>query len=660
MRKRFLYLACVLSLAGATTAQSTRYESLLATSAGRDSLFRLAMWEDGRVTGDGKLFDYLRSRNPLVRLRSVQVIGRIQDAQDAPHLIPLLKDPDPSVVIETIFALGQLGNLEASPALVELARKGAPDMLPAIADALGKIGGEEAITGLTEMLHAFQGPVRGGAALGLARVKDEAAVSPLLVAIHDGDPAVSWRAIYALETRNTKRVRDAVLPFLAKGDPVVRAYAARTLGKLKAEEAVAALQTNVFDADPRVAINSINALAAILEDKKDQAATKQIGALIAKTSSHHVKKSAVTALGSIGHKDAKDVLAQTVLDGDPGIRGESYRAMAKVLGKASLTFVNGGRNDSSIYVRTAVVEAVGLTEDNEQIPGLIALAQDSDDHFIRAAAVKALSNFKSDRVVEALVARLADPDWVVATEAVIALGAVADKKCIPALVQRFSSREDHVDADIRLEIMGVLTEMKAAEGRDIAVKALDDRDPRLRRAAGDYFDALQLEKPPIQNDRFYYERDFDPSRRAGLNPPMGMKKAILKTQRGDVTIELFGDDATQTVAEFIRNTHAGIYKDGVFHRVVPNFVVQGGCPRGDGSGDAGHYIRAEVNRHTYERGMVGIADSGKDTGGTQFFITHSPQPHLNGRYTIFGRVTSGMDAVDRIAQGDRFSVVIVE
>jgi cyclophilin family peptidyl-prolyl cis-trans isomerase len=288
------------------------------------------------------------------------------------------------------------------------------------------------------------------------------------------------------------------------------------------------------------------------------------------------------------------------------------------------------------------------------------LAQDSDDHFIRAAAVKALSNFKSDRVVEALVARLADPDWVVATEAVIALGAVADKKCIPALVQRFSSREDHVDADIRLEIMGVLTEMKAAEGRDIAVKALDDRDPRLRRAAGDYFDALQLEKPPIQNDRFYYERDFDPSRRAGLNPPMGMKKAILKTQRGDVTIELFGDDATQTVAEFIRNTHAGIYKDGVFHRVVPNFVVQGGCPRGDGSGDAGHYIRAEVNRHTYERGMVGIADSGKDTGGTQFFITHSPQPHLNGRYTIFGRVTSGMDAVDRIAQGDRFSVVIVE
>lgn len=638
----------------------SRYQPLLATSAGRDSLLRLAVWEDGRVTGENKLFEYLKSKNPLVRCRTVEVIGRIQDPVDAPRLVPLLHDPDPNVVQETIFSLGQLGSPEAVSALIEIGRTGSPDLLPAVAEALGKIGGDEAIVGLEEMLHAFQGPVRAAAALGLARVENEATISPLLVAIHDGDPKVSWRAIYALEKTDSKRVRDAVIPFLQSEDPLVRAYAARTLGKQKATAAVAPLEATIFDADERVSINSINALATMLEGTKDNAAVKHMGVVIKKTSSPHVKKAAVMAIGSIGHKDGKDYLAQTVLDGDPGIRGESYKAMASILHNGSLGFVNGGLNDSSIYVRIAAVEALGLADDDEQVPGLIAMAQDNDDRMMRAAAVRALASYKSDEVVAALTARLSDSDWVVVTEAVTSLGKIGDKKCVPAVTQRFSVREEHVDADIRLEIMRVLTEMKSAEGREVALQAVEDSDPRLRLAASEYFDALQFEKPVIQSDRSFYEKNFDPSRKAGLSPPMGAKRAILKTQRGDVEIELFGDDATQTVSNFIRLADSGFYDTGVFHRVVPNFVIQGGCPRGDGWGDAGYYIRAEVNQYKYERGMVGIADSGKDTGGTQFFITHSQQPHLNGRYTIFGKVTKGIDVVDRIAQGDRFTVVIVK
>jgi cyclophilin family peptidyl-prolyl cis-trans isomerase len=89
------------------------------------------------------------------------------------------------------------------------------------------------------------------------------------------------------------------------------------------------------------------------------------------------------------------------------------------------------------------------------------------------------------------------------------------------------------------------------------------------------------------------------------------------------------------------------------HRVVPNFVIQDGDPTGTGSGGPGWTIRCEYNRLRYEPGMVGMALSGKDTGGSQWFITHSPQPHLNGRYTIFARVARGMDVVHRIEQGDR-------
>jgi peptidyl-prolyl cis-trans isomerase B (cyclophilin B) len=133
---------------------------------------------------------------------------------------------------------------------------------------------------------------------------------------------------------------------------------------------------------------------------------------------------------------------------------------------------------------------------------------------------------------------------------------------------------------------------------------------------------------------------------------------VIKTSHGNIEIELFGDDATQTAATFIKLAQSGFYDGLTFHRVVPNFVVQGGCPRGDGWGDPGYFIRAEVNTHRYERGYIGIADSGKDTGGSQFFITHSQQPHLNGHYTVFGRVIKGMEVVDKIDLGDTFKIEV--
>jgi len=653
-----LFLTLVAGLPASLTA--SHYQSLLATSAGRDSLANLALWEDGRVTGKGKLFEYLGSDNPLIRLRAVEVIGRIQDPQDVPHLLPLLRDPDPRVVRETVFALGQIDSEEAIPALVKAGDTTTPDMHPLYADAFGKIGGEEAVIELMEMLHSFQGSVRAGAAISMANIDDPSATNALLVSIHDNDAKVAWRTIYSLEKANTKRVREAVAPFLTSEDPRVRSYAARTLGKQKARGAVEPLAMNALDPDLRVSINAINALAAILEGDKNKNVVDFLGKNIVKGESHHARKAAVIAIGDIGHKNGKDYLAQTILDSYPGIRAESYRSMAKVLGKNSLVFINSGLQDSDTAVRAVAIESVGLAGEKKRIPDLIAIIEDSEDPRIRAAAVRGLSNFDSDEARTTLETRLSDEDWVVATEAATALGKIDDKKSVPALIDRFSMRHDRVDNDIRLEIMNILAEMKAEEAQAIAVEALDDSDTRLRRAAVDYFENTKIEMPPLESDRYFYERDFDPSRRAELSLPLGTRRAVIRTKRGDIEIELFGDDATQTVANFIRLATSGFYRRLTFHRVVPNFVIQGGCPRGDGWGDPGYYIRSEFNQYRYERGMVGIAHSGKDTGGSQFFITHSPQPHLNGRYTIFGQVTKGMDVVDRIAQGDQFSVFILE
>jgi cyclophilin family peptidyl-prolyl cis-trans isomerase len=128
--------------------------------------------------------------------------------------------------------------------------------------------------------------------------------------------------------------------------------------------------------------------------------------------------------------------------------------------------------------------------------------------------------------------------------------------------------------------------------------------------------------------------------------------ATINTVRGPIRLELFGMEAPITVANFLSLARSGYYRNTRFHRVVPNFVVQDGDPRDDGNGGPGYAIRDEMNRHRYERGAVGMALSGPDTGGSQYFITHSPQPHLDGHYTVFGRVISGYDILDKIVQGD--------
>jgi cyclophilin family peptidyl-prolyl cis-trans isomerase len=127
----------------------------------------------------------------------------------------------------------------------------------------------------------------------------------------------------------------------------------------------------------------------------------------------------------------------------------------------------------------------------------------------------------------------------------------------------------------------------------------------------------------------------------------------IMTSAGDITLQLFPDRAPVSVSNFLDLVAKGFYNNKYFHRVVPNFVIQTGCPRGDGYGSLDFTIRSEVAESYYDdEGYVGMASAGPHTEGTQFFITHSPTPHLDGRYTIFGKVLSGMDVVHKINMGD--------
>ena len=139
-------------------------------------------------------------------------------------------------------------------------------------------------------------------------------------------------------------------------------------------------------------------------------------------------------------------------------------------------------------------------------------------------------------------------------------------------------------------------------------------------------------------------------------------RATIATPRGTVTLDLHPEHAPKTVNNFVTLARDGFYDGLVFHRVIPNFMVQGGDPTGTGMGGPGYKFEDETqgNPLKHERGVISMANSGPNTNGSQFFITHGPQPHLNGRHTVFGEVTDGMDVVDAIKQGDTMDSVTIE
>jgi peptidyl-prolyl cis-trans isomerase B (cyclophilin B) len=135
--------------------------------------------------------------------------------------------------------------------------------------------------------------------------------------------------------------------------------------------------------------------------------------------------------------------------------------------------------------------------------------------------------------------------------------------------------------------------------------------------------------------------------------------ARIETRGGELVLQLFSGDAPLTCRNFADLAASGFYDGGRWHRVVPDFVLQDGCPRGDGWGGPPYQIRCEINRHRFTTGALGMALSGKDTGGSQFFITHSDQPHLDGGYTVFGELIRGQRIADRIIEGDPIARVRV-
>lgn len=135
--------------------------------------------------------------------------------------------------------------------------------------------------------------------------------------------------------------------------------------------------------------------------------------------------------------------------------------------------------------------------------------------------------------------------------------------------------------------------------------------------------------------------------------------ATIKTAKGDIVLELYAKDAPVTVNNFVSLAKKGFYNGLTFHRVIPGFMAQGGDPNGDGTGGPGYKFQDEISQRTHVTGALSMANAGPNTNGSQFFICYAPQPHLNGKHTVFGQCTAGMDVLTKLVSGDKMIEVVI-
>jgi cyclophilin family peptidyl-prolyl cis-trans isomerase/HEAT repeat protein len=385
----------------------------------------------------------------------------------------------------------------------------------------------------------------------------------------------------------------------------------------------------------------------------DAGAVPVLSRLVADTSTEAtLRLEAMTALGAIAGAESSALLGELMLDVAPGVRGQAARALARVDAEAFTATLSGLDQDRDWTVRAAQAAALGTLEEQRGVTRLESMLADTDQRVV-PAVMTALAAAKAPNAERVLAERLTAADVVVRASAAQALAELRATGAVPALQKAYEASAADTTYVARASILSALARIDAATARPLLDAALTDREWAVRvratellRQQGVAADAVPSIRPARSS-----RADSDPEWLA-LASPRYSPHAFIETDRGIIEIELAVLDAPLTVSSFVSLARKGFFDGLPLHRVVPDFVVQGGDPRGDGEGGPGYTLRDEVNQRPYLRGTVGMALDWKDTGGSQFFITHSPQPHLDGRYTVFGHVVAGLEVLDRIAQWD--------
>jgi cyclophilin family peptidyl-prolyl cis-trans isomerase/HEAT repeat protein len=373
--------------------------------------------------------------------------------------------------------------------------------------------------------------------------------------------------------------------------------------------------------------------------------------IVSPKTDQNLQLEAVTALAQLRSPDSVELLIDLVSAPWPSARSAALRALAATDPETFMSAISGLDPDPHWSVRASLAATLGeLGRERAQAP-LTNMLRDADQRVI-PSVLDALAKVGATNATAEITARLASDDPVVRAAAARGLATVKAPNAAALLLEALKRSQGDGLYVARAAALDALTALDPTAARPLLTAALSDRDWAMRVRAAEHLRRLDPNADvssmrPAPAPAVAELAALDPF----INPPYS-PAAYIDTSKGTIQFELAILDAPRTVANFMSLVRRNYFRGVQLHRVVPDFVVQDGDPRGDGEGGPGYTIRDEINQRPYLRGTVGMALDWPDTGGSQFFITHSPQPHLDGRYTVFGQVVAGMDVVDRLQQWD--------
>ncbi len=657
---RAALVAVVLAL-GACSSLPAPSASEKARAARVEAVAHLLEMEDRRLWDAPLAIAAAGSADAVLRERAALAAGRVRPDDAATLLAPLLSDREARVRRAAAFAAGLAAERDLVPALRAAIADPDPETAAAAATALGRIGGAEAEDALREILRTASGPVAAAAA-ALQRSKDPALVPLLEGAAFSTDRESRRMAAWSLARAPRPGSASALRRLLRDGDGEIVAWAARGLGLLGDADAAAALSEVALGREPGPAIQALLALERLAADGAVRELAR--GAGLARRDDPHpgIAVAALTLLRRAADAaDVRELLARAAASG--GRRGGVALA-SLATGDAELAFglAFPSSGAAPLDLRLGAAEALPLLAAERAGPWLEALLGDSAPR-VRMEAISRFPRPLVPRSLPLLTRALADPDGAVRAAALdaaapFAAGTGSDPTLAAAWRAAFDALVGSGEADLVVSALDAAASLPEG-GRELLAAQRDAGDDlvreRARRLLRERFGEAPGASPRIVATRLA-AADYRRLAERAEGPPV---RVVVETTRGAFEAELFPGAAPMTVESFVSLARAGFFDGTTIHRVVPDFVVQAGDPRGDGTGGPGWAIRDELNPVPYVRGRLGMALSGPDTGGSQWFVALSRQPHLDGGYTVFGEVTAGMEVVDRIEQNDRLLSVRV-
>ena len=685
--------------------------------AQKDVQLRILKAEDER-RWNADLKELLSNSNAAVRKRAALAAGRIGNEDSVAALANLLQDKQVDVRAMAAFALGEVEAPSGADSLLSVLKNtNEPPIGRARAiEALGKIAGA-----LPREQEARR--LELGAAIVESLKTEAASSDSLfailgLTAVLRSRPANAGPTVAKFLTHADARVRADAGNTLARlrlndgneqlrkllntdADPIVRANAARVLGATEDKASFDSLLKHaVEDPDSRVRVSAIRSLALLKDERAAETLLKRGEVLTQRNLADRASETneVLEIASTLGRllalkEDMRAVMWLDKVDRAVTRKAPEIELAIVRIAPAFLTraFADDKKalaaNPSLVYWKFASTVAAALGEIAAlpaTIPNKAEMAATAEStlrgmllyrlspagktrdavpeksEITASDVLRAFAAFKSNDLADVLLKHLDDPDVIVRGTAADLIGDLPpSEQHTRALIAALARTANDPLNDAALSILGALGKQKSAAANDAIKGALDSRDHLVRRravallkanGAGDL--SSRIGTVQTRNTDADYRRALA---RVGRRNP----RAVVTTTKGSFTIELLPEAAPLTVDNFVQLAQRSFFNGITIHRVVPNFVIQDGDPRGDGNGGPNHQIRCEMNEVPYDRAAVGMALSGKDTGGSQWFVTHSRQPHLDGGYTVFGRVVAGMEVVDNIIRGDVIRSIVI-